>query len=114
MSQLARISGPLLTNNLLRNGVDLAFETSLLYLDVADNRIGVNTAGPTRDLTIVGTTNIANDLIATSKAKVANIAFGPDNNISTITGSLFLSATTITSATSVSYTHLTLPTNREV
>jgi hypothetical protein len=99
MSQLARISGPLLTNNLLRNGVDLAFETSLLYLDVADNRIGINTAGPTRDLTIVGTTNIANDLIATSKAKVANIVFGPDNNISTITGSLFLSATTITSAT---------------
>lgn len=32
--QLGRISGPLLANNLLRNGVDLAFETDLLYLKV--------------------------------------------------------------------------------
>ena len=32
--QLGRISGPLLANNLLRNGVDLAFETDVLYLKV--------------------------------------------------------------------------------
>lgn len=33
--QLGRISGPLLSNDLLRNGVDLAFETDLLYLKVS-------------------------------------------------------------------------------
>ena len=36
---VGRISGPLLKANLLRNGVDLAFETDLLYLDVNNNRI---------------------------------------------------------------------------
>ena len=38
---LGRISGPLLADNLLRNGVDLAFETQLLYFDVKNKRIGV-------------------------------------------------------------------------
>lgn len=33
--QLGRISGPLLSSDLLRNGVDLAFETDLLYLKVS-------------------------------------------------------------------------------
>ena len=31
---VGRISGPLLKSNLIRNGIDLAFETNLLYLDV--------------------------------------------------------------------------------
>lgn len=34
MAQIGRISGQLLKENLLRNGVDLAFETDLLYLQV--------------------------------------------------------------------------------
>jgi len=46
---VGRISGPLLKANLLRNGVDLAFETDLLYLDVNNSRIGVNTAAPAYD-----------------------------------------------------------------
>lgn len=41
---VGRISGPLLAKNLLRDGVDLAFETDLLYLDVATGRIGINTS----------------------------------------------------------------------
>lgn len=97
MSQLGRISGPLLSDNLFRNGVDLSFETSLLYLDVSHKRIGVNTSGPTRDLTIVGTTNITNDLTVSSSLKVGNITLGPNNYISTLTGNLNLSATTINS-----------------
>ena len=42
MPQLGRITGPLLEANLLRNGVDLAFETTLLYIDVNDDSIGIN------------------------------------------------------------------------
>jgi len=32
--ELGRISGPLLSDNLIRHGIDLAFETDLLYIDV--------------------------------------------------------------------------------
>ena len=53
---LGRISGPLLKSNLLRNGVDLAFENDLLYLDVTNRRIGINTSTPSHELQVVGTT----------------------------------------------------------
>ena len=52
---VGRISGPLLKANLLREGVDLAFETDLLYLDVNNLRIGVNTDSPQYPLDVNGT-----------------------------------------------------------
>ena len=56
MSDLGRISGPMLKANLLRGGVDLVFEDRLgdnnLYLDVNSNKIGINTDSITRELTI--------------------------------------------------------------
>jgi len=51
---IGRISGPLLKSNLIRDGVDLAFETDLLYLDVNNSRIGVNTSSPQYSLDVVG------------------------------------------------------------
>jgi hypothetical protein len=57
---IGRISGPLLKANLVRDGVDLAFETDLLYLDVTNSRIGVNTATPTTDLDVNGHTRSTN------------------------------------------------------
>ncbi len=57
---IGRISGPLLKNNLIRDGIDLAFETDLLYLDVNNSRIGVNTASPQYSLDVVGTTRSSN------------------------------------------------------
>ncbi len=53
---IGRISGPLLKANLVRDGVDLAFETDLLYLDVNNSRIGINSAAPQYALDVVGTT----------------------------------------------------------
>jgi hypothetical protein len=53
---VGRISGPLLKDNLLRDGVDLSFETDLLYLDVVNSRVGINTATPAYDLDVNGTT----------------------------------------------------------
>jgi len=52
---IGRITGPLLKANLIREGVDLAFETDLLYLDVINARIGVNNDSPTTDLDVNGT-----------------------------------------------------------
>jgi len=52
---IGRISGPLLKQNLLREGVNLAFETDLLYLDVINSRIGIKTGTPQYDLDVNGT-----------------------------------------------------------
>jgi len=71
---VGRISGPLLKDNLLRDGVDLAFETSLLYLDVNHSRVGINTASPQYDLDVNGTIRTTN-LIATTSAKLATFTF---------------------------------------
>ena len=55
---VGRITGPLLAKNLLRDGVDLAFETDLLYLDVNTGRIGIKTTSPNYTLDVNGDTNV--------------------------------------------------------
>ena len=79
---VGRISGPLLKDNLLRNGVNLAFETSLLYLDVVNSRIGVNTAAPTNDLQVVGTTR-TNNLVANNTGTIASFTISGNTISST-------------------------------
>ena len=64
---VGRISGPLLKANLLRDGVDLAFENDLLYLDVINGRIGVKTSSPAYDLDINGTTRTTNLIVDTQQ-----------------------------------------------
>ncbi len=69
---VGRISGPLLKANLLRNGVDLAFENDLLYLDVNNLRIGINTSTPTHDLQVNGTTKTTN-LIVDNQVQIGSL-----------------------------------------
>ena len=83
---IGRISGPLLAKNLLRDGVDLAFETDLLYLDVVSGRIGIRTSTPSYELDVNGTTNSKNLRVAYS---------GPGTGTAQL-GKLFLSSGTIT------------------
>ena len=85
---IGRISGPLLKANLLREGVNLAFETDLLYLDVNNMRIGVNTTTPTHDLQVNGTTKTT--YLETDSLKVGNITIS-GNTIDSDTGVLNLS-----------------------
>jgi hypothetical protein len=49
---IGRISGPMLRANLERQGVDLSIETDLLYVDVNNNRVGINRAVPTKSLQV--------------------------------------------------------------
>jgi hypothetical protein len=77
MSQLGRISGPLLDANLNRLGVDLTFrnytaDDDLLYLDVTNNRIGINKQPANRRVEIDGTTHSPN-LISTTSADIATV-----------------------------------------
>jgi hypothetical protein len=85
---VGRISGPLLKANLLRNGVDLAFETDLLYLDVNNNRIGVKTTSPAYDVDVNGTINATN-LRATNEVNVGNLNL-QNNTISSNLGTIEL------------------------
>lgn len=61
---ISRIAGQMLSSNLLRDGVDLAIDTDLLYVDVTNGKIGVKTAAPTAELEINGTV-LANNITAT-------------------------------------------------
>ena len=106
MSQLGRISGPLLHDNLLRNGVDLAFDTDLLYLKVGPavigtdpaedgdpnptsgpSGIGINNDTPTDSLTIAGTANVTNDVIITgTSATLDRIVINANSSFTTTSG----------------------------
>ena len=78
---VGRISGPLLKENLIRNGIDLAFETDLLYLDVNNQSIGIKTTSPTHELQVNGTTKTTN-LIVDTTANLADVTI-EGNTIST-------------------------------
>ena len=85
MSQLGRISGPILTSNLERNGEDLAFQNNpgpdvLLQLDVNNSRIGVNKDDPTTDLNINGYVKTT-DLIVDNQAIFDNLIFNANGTI---------------------------------
>jgi cytoskeletal protein CcmA (bactofilin family) len=99
---IGRISGPLLKENLTRDGVDLAFETNLLYLDVNNSRVGINVpllpnGSPdiseiTADLTVNGKTKTTN-LIVDNEARIADFiitgsSINTTNNILNLTASI--------------------------
>jgi hypothetical protein len=88
MSQLGRIGGQVLTANLLRAGVDLAFETDLLYLDVNNRRIGIKySSTPSYDLDVnsgIRTTNITVD----NQISVGNIRINAPNTFATSVGGI--------------------------
>jgi hypothetical protein len=101
MSQLGRISGQLLKEDLTRNGHDLAFETDLLYLSVVDPTqplkvvgVGINTNTPTTELDVNGTTRTT-DIEVTS-----TINIGVDDPLAPTTG-ITISTNNITSNTGI-------------
>ncbi len=88
MSQLGRISGQLLKDNLTRNGHDLTFDNDLLHLDVTNRKIGIKKVNPSYELDVNGTTNTT-DLEVTNQADIADITISGDT-ITSNTGILNL------------------------
>jgi hypothetical protein len=83
-----RVSGPLLSENLLRNGENLAFDTSLLFLDVINGYVGIRTDIPTRTLNI-NSTIVTTNLLVDTQADFASISiFG--NTIQNTTGRIYV------------------------
>jgi hypothetical protein len=68
-----RISGNILQDNLVR-GADLAFQGNLLYINVQDTRVGINTATTTHTLTVNGDTNISDTLFANNLSATVNVS----------------------------------------
>lgn len=66
------IQGQILANNLQRDGIDLAFDTDLVYLDVGANAVGINTTSPSSTLEVVGNITVGNILIP----NVGNVSVG--------------------------------------
>lgn len=109
-TQVGRISGALLKDNLLRDGVDLAFETDLLYLDVNNFKIGIKTSSPTRDLLISNGTKTTD--IITDQLDVADININNDGSISTLIGDLNITAAENVSATRIGVGNIEIDDNR--
>lgn len=113
-SQLGRISGKLLTANLLRNGVDLAFNNDLLYLKVSPTAnedpnygkpgstsspltgIGINTDVPIYDFDVNSDIKTT-DLTIDTQVAVGNIRIDSPNTFTTSVGGIdvFVSGTEI-------------------
>lgn len=94
MSQVGRISGPLLFANLERNGIDLAFRndlqtTQLLYLDVENQSIGVNTDSPSVSFSTSGLSRTSDFISQT--ADISNLSINA-NEISASIGDINLDA----------------------
>ena len=86
VAQLGRISGPMLTEDLLRHGADLAFETDLLYLNVTDGRIGINNDSPNYTLEI--STDVSTIFLeATTNAVIDNFVI-TNNQFTTAMGGI--------------------------
>ena len=92
MAQVGRISGQVLTANLERNGIDLAFRdtlgtTPLLKLDVTNNRIAVNRAVAAEALDATSS-DIKSTTILSDSAKFANLYFENNNEINVLSGDI--------------------------
>lgn len=97
VAQLGRISGKLLRENLLRNGTPLTFrngptDPDLLYLDVNNMRIGINTDSPDFDLDINADVLTVN-ADATYQAKIDNVVINATGSFSTLVGPLNITPT---------------------
>jgi len=78
---ISKIQGQILSDNLTRSGVNLAFETDLLFFDVSNNRIGIKDGTPSDTLSVTGTTALTGTLTVSgasvlATAKISDLTSG--------------------------------------
>jgi hypothetical protein len=89
---VGRITGPLLASNLRRDGVNLAVETDLLYIDVINGRIGVRRDNPQFELDVNGTINADKIIVNTATIGLVTIESSTSSStLSTIFGPFSIS-----------------------
>lgn len=85
--EMGRVSGHLLSENLLRNGYDLAFETDLLYLDVNNGKVGIRNSAPPFDLFVNSHIKSTGLVVDTQLSFSSNYTINT-NKIQNISGSI--------------------------
>jgi hypothetical protein len=96
---IGKISGQMLQSDLVRQGVDLAIDSTLVYFDVANRRVGFNTVNPSNAVSVNGNVNAQYyfGLIGTvDQPLITNV--GPLGNL-TVTGNLTVGNISIDGAT---------------
>ena len=80
---IGRISGPMLFSNLERQGIDLAFQSNLLYIDVNNLRVGIVNSSPQYALDSSGNVKLANIIVQgnTITSNTGKIDLGSTSNI---------------------------------
>ena len=98
VTNVGKISGQLLKANLTRTS-DLLFDntqvtaTPTLFIGHTNNRIGIKTDSPTRELLVNGDTKIAGDSINTNSMTVGNLTFnGVTSSVTASVGSINLNS----------------------
>lgn len=93
VSALGRISGKLLSEDLIRHGIDLTFrngaaDPDILYIDVNNDRIGINIT-PTTDLDVSGKIYARNDWTAVgTTATFDNVVFNSNGSVTSTSGAI--------------------------
>ena len=105
---IGRISGGMLKDNLLRDGVDLSFETDLLYFDVGTNRLGIKNTSPNTEVEITGTTRSTNTISTDFNNGDITVDF---SRITTALGQLNITAVNRVEATAISTAGLLIDSN---
>ena len=101
-----KISGNILQDNLQR-GSNLSVQGNLVFFDITNTRLGINTNAPTATLNVVGNTDIAGNI------SVGNLNFG--NGVITGTGNITGNGVTLSAnAISASSGLLTLGSNANI
>ena len=80
---IARITGQMLQSNLDRSGADLAIDGNLIYADVTNRRVGINTETPSYSLDSPGNVRLANLVILanTITSNTGKIGLGTLSNL---------------------------------
>jgi cytoskeletal protein CcmA (bactofilin family) len=84
--RIGKISGPMLKDNLVRDGIDLAFENDLLYIDATSQGIGINTDTVTRDLVVNGLSKFPELILTTGYFSAGTVVFNTNGTISSLSG----------------------------
>lgn len=87
---IQRIPGSMLESNLVREGVDLAFQTNLLYLDVNNSRLGVGTDAPGYTLDVNGLANFRNNVTVSGDLTVTGTTTTVDSQNLVVEDNLLL------------------------
>ena len=105
---IGRISGGMLKDNLLRDGVDLSFETDLLYFDVGTNRLGIKNTAPNTEIEVTGTIRSTNTLSTDFSNGDITVDF---SRITTALGALNITAVDRVEATAIATADININNN---